>query len=646
MKKTYLNFTIILCLALFSCKKEWLQRESKSLILEEQVWNDPKQITSLLASYYDRLPTDMGLQDVNDLNPDNTPRDGRLAQWRNMADYDDAMWSGQSNQDARNNLTTYATNRWFLWNYTLIRDINKTIEGIQEFGTTLDTLQKIQFVAELRFLRAFNYFELVKRMGGVPLITKQLIYDYSGNASSLRQPRAKESEVYDFIASELDAIKNDLGNVNTSSNPPAASNSRATKYVAMALKSRAMLYAGSIAKYNALLTPSLATAGGEVGIPASRANEYYQKSLEASMEVINSGVFSLTMNPSNPSQAFYEAVTKKSGNKEVILVKDFLTAKDKRHVFSYDNIARGIREDNLSSSSVAPSLNLAESFEFLDGTPGTFKTMDATNTDFIYYDKPEDIFANKDGRLGGTILYPGSSFKGSKVEMQAGVMVWNGSSYETIEGTQLGSIWGGTAYPNGDGKLLTGSSGPHPSIQEVSNTGFYLRKYIDEANLSSTRGVRSDVWWVWFRLGEIYLNASEAAFELGQTSEALMYVNKIRERAGFGPNSLAALTLDMLMNERRVELAFEDHRVWDLIRWRRAHTIWGGTATPSATITALYPYRIVRPGDPARDGKYVFVKMTAPRMRAPRFFQLQNYYTFIPQNIIDNNPSIVRNPLQ
>ena len=646
MKKTYLNYTIILCLALFSCKKDWLQRESKSLILEEQVWNDPKQITSLLANYYDRLPTDMGLQDVNDLYTDNTPRDGRLAQWRNMADYDDAMWSGQSNQDARNNLTTYATNRWFLWNYTLIRDINKAIEGIQQSGTTLDTLQKTQFIAELRFLRAFNYFALVKRMGGVPLITKQLIYDYSGNASSLRQPRAKESEVYDFIASELDAVKNDIGNVNTSSNPPAASNSRATKYAAMALKSRAMLYAGSIAKYNALFTPSLATAGGEVGIPASRANEYYQKSLEASMEVINSGVFSLTTNPSNPSQAFYEAVTKKSGNKEVILVKDFLTAKDKRHNFSYDNIARGIREDNLSSSSVTPSLNLAESYEYLDGTPGTFKTMDAANTDFIYYDKPEDIFANKDARLGGTILYPGSTFKGSKVEMLAGVMVWNGTSYETIEGTQLGSIWGGTAYPNGDGKLLTGSSGPHRSIQDVSNTGFYMRKYIDEANLSSTRGVRSDVWWVWFRLGEIYLNASEAAFELGQTSDALMYVNKIRERAGFGPNSLTSLTLDRLMNERRVELAFEDHRVWDLIRWRRAHIVWGGTTTPSATITALYPYRIVRPGDPARDGKYDFVKMTAPRMRAPRFFQIQNYYTFIPQNIIDNNPSIVRNPLQ
>lgn len=640
MKKIFQISALIISLTLFSCKKDWLQRESKSLILEEQVWNDPKQITSLLANYYDRLPTDVGLQDINDA------ADGRLAQWRNMADYDDAMWSGQSNQDGRNNIQSYATNRWYLWNYTLIRDVNKAIESIQTLGTELNPVQKTQFLAELRFLRAFDYFELVKRMGGVPLVTKQLIFDYKGEASSLRQPRAKEADVYDFIASELDAIKNELSNVNTTANPPAASNSRATRYAALALKSRAMLYAGSIAKYNAQLTPSLATAGGEVGIPASRANEYYQKSLEASREIINSGVFALTTNTANPAQAFYDAVTKKSGNKEVILVKDFLTAKDKRHLFSYDNIARGIREDNLSSSSISPSLNLAESYEYLDGTPGIFKTSNDANTDFIYYDKPEDIFANKDGRMGGTLLYPGSSFKGSKIEMQAGVMVWNGSAYQIIEGTQLGSTWGGTAYPNGDGRLLTGSSGPHRSIQEVSNTGFYIRKYIDEANLSSTRGVRSDVWWVWFRLGEIYLNASEAAFELGQTAEALTFVNKLRERAGFAPNSLTSLTLDKLINERRVELAFEDHRVWDLIRLRRAHTVWAGSGSPSAVITALYPYRIVRPGDAARDGKYVYMKMTAPRMRAPRLFQIQNYYTFISQGVIDNNPLIVRNPLQ
>ncbi len=633
MKKIFLSFLFILSLSFFSCKKDWLDRQSKTLVIDDQVWNDPKQIVALLANYYDRLPTDLGLVDVND------GADGRLAQWRNMADYDEAMWSGQSNEDGRNNIASYATNRWYLWNYSYIRDVNLAMENIEKYGTNLESTLRQQFLAELRFLRALDYFELVKRMGGVPLITQQLIYDYSGDASPLRKARAKESEVYDFIASEMDAIKTILGNT--------GSISRANKYTALALKSRAMLYAGSLAKYNSLMASPITTSGGEVGIPASKANDYYQKSLDASKEIINSGLYSLTTDVTNPGQGFYAAVTKKTNNKEVIFVKDYLSSKNKRHFFTYDNIARSLREDNLGSSSVTPSLNLVESFEYLDGSPGVLKTRDATNTDYIYYNKPEDIFANKDGRLAGTILYPGSTFKGLKVEMQAGVMVWNGTSYQTIEGTQLGSIWGGTAYPTGDGKLLTGASGPHRSIQEVSNTGFYLKKYIDEGPGTSTRGILSDVWWVWFRLGEIYLNASEAAFELGNTAEALTYVNKVRERAGFPANSLSVLDINRIRNERRVELAFEDHRVWDLKRWRIADQVWNGsTSNPNAMIYALYPYRVARPGDPARDGKYIFVKLVAPRFRAPRFFQIQNYYTFIAQSVLDNNPLIVRNPFQ
>ena len=81
---------------------------------------------------------------------------------------------------------------------------------------------------------------------------------------------------------------------------------------------------------------------------------------------------------------------------------------------------------------------------------------------------------------------------------------------------------------------------PHASIQEVTNTGFYIKKFVDAGAGTSTRGILSDMWWVRFRLGEIYLNAAEAAFELGQTSVALPYINAIRERAGFSANSLDA----------------------------------------------------------------------------------------------------------
>jgi hypothetical protein len=152
------------------------------------------------------------------------------------------------------------------------------------------------------------------------------------------------------------------------------------------------------------------------------------------------------------------------------------------------------------------------------------------------------------------------------------------------------------------------------------------------------------MWWVRFRLGEIYLNAAEAAFELGQTAEAETFVNQLRARAGFEASSLGALTIDKLRNERRVELAFEDHRVWDLKRWRIAHEVWNGNAgSPDAVVYALYPYRVVRPGDP-RDGKYVFEKLVAPRFRSPRFFQMGNYYSSIDQAVLNNNPKIVRNP--
>lgn len=627
MQKIHISIILGICLYLLpACKKDWLERQPRTILLEEQVWNDPKQIVALLANYYDRLPVQSGLQDIN-----NNGADGRIAQWRDMAIIDDAMWSGQSNEDWRNNIPSYGFDSWRLWNYTLIRDINLALENIATYGVKLTEAQKKQFSAELRFLRAYNYFELVKRMGGVPLVTKQLIYDYSGDASPLQVARAKEEEVYDFIASEVDAVKEDLGNGN--------SLSRANKYTALALKSRAMLYAGSIAKYNNLMPAPINTPGGEVGIPAGRANDYYTKSLAASKEIISSGVYTLYKVNPNAGENFYEAITKKSGNKEAIFVKDFLSPQ-KRHWFAYDNIVRGIREDNLGSSSVTPSLNLVESYEYLDGSVGTLKTRTEDNSDFIYYTNPEDIFANKDARLYGTVIYPGTTFKGLPVGIQAGVMAWNAgrNAYDIVEGSDLN-----TTYT--DGRQLTGSSGPHRSIQEVSNTGFYLRKYIDAGARTSTRGIQSDIWWIWFRLGEVYLNAAEAAFELGQTGEALTYVNAIRERGGFPPNSLATLTMARIQNERRVELAFEDHRLWDLKRWRMADKVWDGNiSSPAAMVYALYPYRVVRPGDAARNGKYVFVKMIAPRIRSARFFQLGNYYSSIDQGVINNNPKIVKNP--
>src|SRR5690606_39033300 len=107
-------------------------------------------------------------------------------------------------------------------------------------------------------IRAFVYFELVKRMGGVPLVTEQLIYDFAGDPSYLQVPRSKEHEIYDFIYSELEEIKADLALNN-------ASKTRANTFAALALESRTMLYAASLAKYNNMMASPITTPGGEVG---------------------------------------------------------------------------------------------------------------------------------------------------------------------------------------------------------------------------------------------------------------------------------------------------------------------------------------------------------------------------------------------
>jgi hypothetical protein len=614
MKKNIIrNISII---ALFfvlgvSCDDNgWFEREPKNIITEDQVWNDSEQILSLLANFYDRMPTFAGVFKTQE-----------------MTDFDDAMWAGHFDQNGHNNITAYKDDFGRYWDYELIRDINLALENIEKYSEKLTNVEKAQFSSELRFIRAYVYFELVKRMGGVPLVTIQLIYDFSGDPTPLQVPRAKEAEIYDFIASEMDAIIPTLGNED--------SKTRANQYTALALKSRAMLYAASIAKYNNLMPQPVTTPGGEVGIPASRADEYYQKSLEASRAIITSGKYRLYEENPDIGKNFYDLFEKKTGNPEMIFVKDFSASKGKKHGFAYDNIVRAAREDNLSSSNISPSLNLVECFDYLDGTPGKIKDRDVDGN-YIFYNNLSDIFANKDARLYGTLVYPGTTFRGIDVQIQAGVAVWEDGEYKLRESENLASYYS-------DGAVFTGASGPQRNVAEVSCTGFYLRKFVSDVSMASTRGVGADNWWPWFRLGEIYLNAAEAAYELG-LPEAKDYINSLREKhGGFQTNSIQTLTMDIIRNERHIELAFEDHRYFDLKRWRIAHEVWNGLSnSPTAVIQALYPYRVI--GGP-NDGKYIFERITpSPRFMSPRFFQLGNYYSSIEQEVINNNPQIIKNP--
>ena len=178
-----------------------------------------------------------------------------------------------------------------------------------------------------------------------------------------------------------------------------------------------------------------------------------------------------------------------------------------------------------------PSQNLVDDYEMLDGTP--FDWNDPA--------KAAQPFENRDARVGATILMNMAPFKGKKV----------------------------ATYPEG------ADASPNPN---ATKTGYYLRKFLNEDVNIQTGGSSGGHVVPLFRLAEIYLNYVEALNECDPTNpDIALYLNKVRNRASL-PN-VSALSQEqmraVIQHERRVELAFEEHRSWDVRRWKIASSTLG-----------------------------------------------------------------------
>ncbi len=635
MKKIVAIASLFLLTTLWSCKKDsdFLDVQPFNLLTNEQSFSDPAQVLTIVADLYNRVVDITAFKNG----------------WESFIDPGEAIAS-TNNIHYTQSRNGWGYNEWSIWDYGYLREINLFIERATA-ATALQDADKKRFIAEGRFLRAVYYFELVKRMGGVPLITQSLTYDYSGDATKLQTARAKESDVYDFVISEMEAIKGDLP-VN------ARTKDRATRGTALAVEARAALYAGSIAKYGAN-TPSVSLSGGEVGIPAGMANGYYTKALAAAKEIISgsAGAYALYNKfPTNKSQNYANLFVDnadKQGNPEIIWMEDYKVRSGKTHGFTIQNqpIFGG---EEVEGGRINPSLNLVESFEKLDNTFAPLPIKDGSGNP-IYYDNPLDLFAGRDARLAGTVTLPGSTGRNRPVDIFAGWVLDNGS---VVSGTSLGQI-GKLPNSSVDVKLV-GSDGPINGVEYSAQSGFYIRKFVDPAVGAGSRGTGSEVPWIRYRYAEVLLNAAEAAFELGNTGEAVGYINQVRERAGFTtPLAPAELTFDRIVNERRVELAFEGHYIFDRKRWRIAHIVLDGAAMNEAELVSnigsatkrntqafsLWPYKVYSPSGP-NNNKWIFrIQRNANVIGANRF-QLGNYYSEISTSILANNPKLVKQPNQ
>lgn len=624
-KNNYLLLIVLVFIGTGCDHHDFLNREPKSVLLEDQVWSNPDLVRSALGDLYDRIPEFQELE-----------------QYENFANFDEAFPSRNGHYWRVQN-QNYAYDSWNYWNYEYMHDINLFITR-GENSDEISAGDKERFLAEARFLRANTYFELAKRMGGVPLLTDTLYYEMGDDPSHLHHPRATEAEVYDFILEELDDVAENLPR-----DPDVKS--RATWGTAVALKSRVALYAGSIANHGQS-TPSVSLPGGEVGIPAERAEGYYQQALDAATLLIESGEYSLYEQlPEDLETNFAQLFLDKNGNPEVIFVKDYLVQSETTQ-YTVNNQPQSLKEEAAVAGFLNPSLNLVQSFEKLDNTFEPLEDRDPNTGEFIRYDNPGEIFEDRDARLGGTIILPGSQFKGLDLDIWAGYMLPDG---EFVSGSSFGQR--NTLPGESTATQVVGSDGPIDQLELGTQTGFYVRKYLDPNPAAGRIGTGSDVWWVRMRLAEVYLNGAEAAFELGDNNLAAEYMNRVRERAGLTIELQPGdITFDRIVHERKVELAFEGHQLWDMKRWRLAHRVWNGSSValpedpgqadaPSTRIYGLWPYQIHDPGN-SDHGQWIFREVIPSVVTNAHQFRLGNYYSRIDSDVMSNNPELVQNPNQ
>ena len=489
------------------------------------------------------------------------------------------------------------------WPYGNIREANVFIDKLTQ-STTLNADYVSTRSAEARFLRAWEYFEMVKRFGGVPIVTEALGLD--ATEDQLFVARNSEKEVYDFISSELDAIANAL--------PDAADvGGRATKWAALALKSRAMLYAASVAQHG---TEQL---GGLLGFPASDANSYYQQSLQASREIIETGPFSLYRKNADKVQNLIDLFLDEGGNPEAIFVEKYSFEAGKNHAFDVTGTPAGF---GFSWNSNYPVyLETMEKFDFIDGESGKMdQSFYEGNTAF----DPARFFGERDPRFRAWIFYPETTFKGLPVYFHTNTVYTDPADNQK----KTTSKQSGFIIPGSDG--FPGACHPRHAYAGGNNpTGLLRRKHI---NPTTPDGQRSSTDWIIMRLGEVMLNYVEAAFYLGDPNGDMASIlnDEIRDRAGMPP--IMDITEDKIRQERQVELAFEEHVFWDLRRWRIAVEELDNKARHKTVWTKDY------------DTGMYSVQMEHGDKGRVRLHPERNYYYALGLGRIADNPNLIENP--
>lgn len=577
--------------------------------------------------------------------------------------------------------------------FNLLRDANNLIEKLPAYKANFNDAEYNHYIGEAYFARAMVFYALAKRYGGIPLVTSLLQYPEK-DATALEVPRATEEESWNQVLADFDQS---AGLLKETSPVKGYSN----KYVALAFKSEAMLYAGSVAKYNTLTgfgqKTNVRVIGFDPATSAAASKKYFGEAFKAANVIIKSGKYSLYKKKwsagdkdgqyQNMVDMFFDA-----SSTENIYTKDYKWP-DLAHGYDSYNIPRQLMGGNGYSAGNCPTLDFVELFDGIDkNADGTIKVLDA-NGKYILFDKPMDIFANAEPRLRANVIFAGDMFKGVVMDVRRGIYtgsVTNGiAPLRTVNGTTNYTIGGPQTYnqtdaykaagafagnkslflsQNGtthevvtlpDGSKMNGGglNGPFgTSDMTAAFTGFMVRKWLNP-NMAQALVLegRSEQSFILMRYAEVLLNAAEAAAELilagatspdGDDMQAVAFnaIKSIRERAGADPlTTISDLSgtqgLQIIRKERRKELGFEHKILWDIRRWRTQHSdmLNGFRQADGAYYRGLYPFYS------SIANKWFFDAGFEEARKRFRFTEL-DYYFAIPNDEVTKSPAIDQQP--
>lgn len=630
MKKTLLYLFCLAGLPFASCYDYFLDHEPLNEYTDANVWTNEELIEAYLTTQY--MYTPVMVQDATTMftswsgSPMNRdPRSGDTnyffgnsaqvfgvgltMELTDETKYTFGSWADLKWNKAHGITADGGVLEWWENAYYTIRNLNNFIARAAASPLSADLIDTR--IAEARFLRAYCYFAMVKRYGGVPLIT--VVPEVDSPEELLYPARNTEKELWDFILSETGEIADILPY------PGDTDYGRAHRFAALALNCRAALYAGSIAQFGQVQLDGL------LGVPAAEAESYYRKAYDSARAIMTEGSYRLYDRDADKVQNFKNIFLVKR-NEECIMAKqhDGPSFQNGGYAtWSWDQLECPRPQVWGIGNAHAPYLEFVEEFEYADGTPGTLDRDELQSRLWTM----DELWKDRDPRFYASIWTNGTP--------------WREAIGGPLFGDNVIDMHNGIARP--DGTIITGLNQEYEGIpatgdqltlfvswNEIS-TGFGIMKYLDPSANNMEWLCESRTDYHIFRYAEILLNYAEAAFELGETGEALSAVNMIRDRAGVPP--LSSVDREKIRHERKVELAFENHRYWDLRRWREAET---KLTRSFSGIQYVYDFE---------SGKFrIIVVDDVDGSGAPPTFVSRNYYFPITKTRTGANQNLIENP--